>query len=105
MITEAEIVLERVRARARAQAEDPVNALPPVTGLSQTAMIDAIRHERRVELGFEGQRFFDLVRWGIAEDVMIAHGKTGFESGKHELFPIPQRELDLNPNLEQNPKY
>ncbi len=105
MITEAEIVLERIRARARAQAEDPVNALPPVTGLSKTEMINAIRHERRVELGFEGQRFFDLVRWGIASDVMIAHGKIGFESGKHELFPIPQRELDLNPNLVQNPNY
>jgi starch-binding outer membrane protein, SusD/RagB family len=45
-------------------------------------------------------RFFDLVRWGIAADVI-----DDFVVGKNEVFPIPQTELDLNPNLTQNPNY
>jgi len=89
-----------VRARARAQAADPGTALPPITTTNQQELIDIIRHERRVELGFEFHRFFDLVRWGIAADVL-----TGFVAGKNEVFPIPQTELDLNPNLTQNPGY
>ncbi len=63
-------------------------------------MIEAIRHERRVELAFEMHRFFDLVRWGIAQDIL-----TGFQAGKHEVFPIPQTELDLNSMLTQNAGY
>ena len=99
-VAEAEQALEEVRARARAQAADPDNTLPHITGLSQAAMIDAVRHERRVELGFEMHRFFDLVRWGIAQDIL-----TGFLTQKHEVFPIPQTELDLNPMLTQNQGY
>src|SRR5262249_25499251 len=63
-ITEAQVPLEQVRARARAQATDPLTALPPVTVTDQQAMRDAVRHERQVELGFELHRYFDLVRWG-----------------------------------------
>jgi starch-binding outer membrane protein, SusD/RagB family len=97
---EAQAPLEQVRARARAQAAEPETALPPVTTTSQAEMRAAIRHERRVELGFELHRFFDLVRWGIAEELL-----PGFQRGKHELFPLPQTEIDLNPNLRQNPGY
>jgi starch-binding outer membrane protein, SusD/RagB family len=97
---EAQTPLEQVRARARAQAAEPETALPPVTTTSQAEMRAAIRHERRVELGFELHRFFDLVRWGIAEELL-----PGFQRGKHELFPLPQTEIDLNPNLRQNPGY
>jgi len=92
--------LEEVRARARAQAANPATALPAITTTDKQALIDIIRHERRVELGFEFHRFFDLVRWGIAKDVL-----TDFVAGKNEVFPIPQTELDLNPNLVQNPGY
>jgi hypothetical protein len=92
--------LEVVRARARLQAANPATALPPVTLTDQTAMLEAIRHERSVELGFEMHRFFDLVRWGIAPVVL-----PDFETGKHEVFPLPQTELDLNPALKQNPNY
>ncbi|MEO6038533.1 MAG: RagB/SusD family nutrient uptake outer membrane protein [Saprospiraceae bacterium] len=99
-IGEAQAPLELVRARARAQATDPAAALPPVTTTDQGEMIAAVRHERSVELGFELHRFFDLVRWGLAAQVL-----TGFQSGKHEVFPIPQAELDLNPQLRQNPGY
>ena len=86
--------LEEVRARARAQAADPSTTLPEVTITDQQQVRDIIRHERRVELGFEMHRFFDLVRWGIADQVI-----PNFEVGKNEVFPIPQTELDLNPNL------
>jgi hypothetical protein len=97
---EAQGPLEQVRARARAQAMDPSTALPPVTTNDQQEMIAAVRHERRVELGFEMHRFFDLVRWGIADQLL-----PDFQPGKHEVFPIPQTELDLNPALAQNPGY
>lgn len=96
---EAQAPLELVRARARAQA-DSATVLPPVTVTDQQAMIEAVRHERQVELGFEMHRFFDLVRWGIA-----AQKLPDFQTGKHEVFPIPQTELDLNPALVQNPNY
>ena len=92
--------LEEVRARARAQASDPANTLPAITTTDRTELINLIRHERLVELGFEMHRFFDLVRWGIAADVI-----DGFVTGKNEVFPLPQTELDLNPNLTQNNGY
>jgi hypothetical protein len=99
-VTEAQAPLEKVRARARAQSATPATTLPPVTVTDQTAMTAAIRHERQVELGFEMHRFFDLVRWGIAAQTL-----TGFQTGKNEVYPLPQTELDLNPNLVQNPGY
>jgi len=99
-ISEAEIPLEQVRARSRAQSDDPESTLPPVTTSDQSTLIQAIRHERQVELGFEMHRFFDLVRWDLAEPVL-----DGFVKGKHEVFPIPQTEIDLNPLLTQNPGY
>lgn len=74
----------------------------------------AIRHERRVELGMEGHRWFDLCRWGIAKEVMDAYKAleteearshmAEFIEGKHELFPIPSQEIDLS-GIEQNPGY
>lgn len=97
---DAQVPLEQVRARARAQATDPATALPPVTTTDQALMIEAVRHERQVELSFEMHRFFDLVRWGIA-----AQKIPEFQVGKHEVFPIPQTEIDLNPSLVQNPNY
>lgn len=99
-LNDAQAALEQVRARARAQATDPATALPPVTTTDKTALIDAVRRERQWELGFECHRFFDLVRWGIARDSM-----PEFQVGKHEVFPIPQAEIDLNPQLRQNDGY
>jgi hypothetical protein len=53
----------------------------------------------------EQDRFFDVVRQGRAGSVLRAHGKN-FEDGKHELFPIPQAQIDLSGNrLTQNPGY
>jgi hypothetical protein len=92
--------LEMVRARARAMATNPTTSLPRINTTDKTMLINAIRHERQVELGFEMHRYFDLVRWGIAAQII-----TGFVPGKHEVFPLPQTELDLNPFLKQNAGY
>ena len=64
-----------------------------------TALYQAILDERRVELAMEGERFFDLVRTGQA-----AAKITGFVVGKHEVFPIPQTEIDIS-GLKQNAGY
>ena len=99
-VQQAQIPLEEVRARARAQSDDPENTLLPITTTDKNELIDSIRHERHVELGFEMHRFFDLVRWGIASELL-----PDFQTGKHEVFPLPQTEIDLNPFLIQNPGY
>ena len=68
---------------------------------SGTDLTNAIWAERRLELAGEGLRFFDLVRTGQAASEI-----DGFVAGKHELFPIPQVEIDLaGGNWEQNPMY
>lgn len=94
--------LEQVRSRARGK-----NAaiLPEVTTDDQQELREAIRHERRVELGMEFDRFYDLVRWGVAKEVLHAAGKTGYQD-RHALFPLPQDEVDKsNGVLVQNPNY
>lgn len=118
----AKWALEEVRARARANATE-ANALPAFPGYNgyrdnAEDLRKALRHERRVELAMEGHRWFDLVRWGIAYDVMDkdngSYGRNeneearaemaSFIEGKHELFPIPAEERALNP-MDQNPGY
>lgn len=99
-VTEGGGPLEVVRARARLQAANPITALPRVITTDKATMINAVRHERAVELGFEMHRYFDLVRWGIAAAKM-----PEFKVGKNEVFPLPQIEMDLNPSLKQNPNY
>ena len=100
--------------------------------LTQDEMRERIRNERRVELAFEGARFFDIRRWGIAKNVLNAEdgwiigmkldnagGYQVVESGKWKghvkvrqrtlftsdqyVWPIPSREIELNPNLEAEP--
>jgi hypothetical protein len=80
----------------------------------QTDLRKAIRHERRVELAMEGHRWFDLCRWGIAAETMTKYiqGESAaakaesatFIKGKHELFPIPSKEIELS-GISQNPQY
>lgn len=96
---EALAPLETVRARARAQTA-VLGTLPAITSTDQATLRQAVRRERQTELGFELHRFFDLIRWGIA-----AESLPGFQKGKHEVFPIPQTEIDLNPSLLQNANY
>lgn len=94
--------LEMIRNRARGGNPD---ILPAVTTSDQSQLRDAIRHERRIELAMEFDRFYDLVRWGIAQEVLHAAGKTSYQA-KHALLPIPQVEIDKSDGvLIQNPDY
>lgn len=95
-LTEARNALNLVRNRAN---------LGNTTAVTKDDMRMAIWKERRVELAFEHDRLFDLRRTGRAASVLQAHGKN-YISPKHDLFPIPQRQIDLsNSKLEQNPGY
>lgn len=112
-LTEARAALEMVRARARANAGTP-GVLPAVTTSVKDDLLKAIQHERRVELAFEGQRYYDLVRWGLAPTVLAkspsADPLTGVKDygdgwqSKNAVLPIPQREVDLL-GLTQNQGY
>ena len=78
---------------------------------------EALRWERRLEFAMESPRFFDLVRWGIAEETLNAYlaeestkrdylSGAEFTAGRDEYLPIPQREIDFTKGLYvQNPGY
>lgn len=130
-LTLAQTYINRVRARA---AASPVmnGASPAATYLvteyttpfaSKDAARKAVRFERKIELGMEGHRFFDLVRWGIADVVLNteyfakekvrrveALGGSTFVKGKHEYLPIPEFAITRSikegtATLKQNPGY
>jgi hypothetical protein len=92
--TKAQLYLNKVRRRAFAVTD----ASKDITTTGAT-LKQAIWDERRLELAMEGERFFDLVRTGQAATKI-----TGFVANKHELFPIPQEEIDIS-GLKQNPNY
>lgn len=95
----AETYLERVRNRAR---NGNAAVLPKVVFANQAQMRKAIKHERLVELAMEGFRFFDLVRWGDANEVLK---NMGYKP-KNALYPLPKPEVDKsNGVLQQNPDY
>ena len=93
--------IDKVRARAGIKS---LSELSP--SLSKDDFREAVFEERRKELAYEFQRWFDLTRRGADYYVAKLHaaGKTNAQP-KHIRFPIPQRELDLNPNLKQNPDW
>jgi starch-binding outer membrane protein, SusD/RagB family len=102
-IEAAKAALNSVRARARA---GNASILPDVTTDDQDELRQAIWQERRVELAMEHDRFWDIVRWGIAQDVLHAAGKTNFNPSRDVLLPIPQVQIDLSQGvLTQNPGY
>jgi len=96
--TEALDKLEMIRARARG-ADNTV--LPKITTTDIDELRAKIHQERRIELAMEWERFYDLVRWDEAKNVI-----PSFVVGKHELFPIPQTEIDKSEGvITQNPGY
>lgn len=111
----AKWALEQVRNRARGGDSSILPQFPYGSYTDgKDDLVKAIRHERRVELGMEGHRWFDLVRWGVAAETMnnyrentsaeVKQHMSPFVKGKHELFPIPLEEIQKNP-MAQNPQY
>jgi starch-binding outer membrane protein, SusD/RagB family len=97
--------------------------MPDVELTSQQQAIDLVRNERAVELATEGLRLADIRRWGVAEEVMpgqpagmdiwddgeivtvFGTWQRSFTAPRDYLWPVPIGELDLNPNMTQNPGY
>lgn len=132
-LNKARVYINTVRTRAADQSgwvkkEDGSPAANYKTGLytanwtDQSLARKALRYERMLELAMEGHRFFDLVRWGIADteiNTYLQKEKTlrsylngaVFKKGKSEYFPIPQIQIDLSagtdgvPAMKQNPGY
>ncbi len=77
----------------------PAGLLPNVTSTIQSDVRTAIQHERRVELGFEFHRYFDLIRWGKAFATQALSDKPNFNYDLYKHFPIPQIERDRNKAL------
>ena len=95
----------------------------PVIGMtSQSVLRERLRHERRIETAFEGLRYFDIIRWRIADKVKKGkvygarlkavnenmdhkYVEERFWNDKMYLFPIPQEAMDNNGNLVQNPDW
>ena len=90
----AKTSLNAVRQRA---------GMPVLFTISGPTLLEAIYHERRVELGLEGHRFFDLIRTGRAASVLES---LGYQEGIHHVFPIPEAQIQAsNGVLAQNPGY
>ena len=76
-----------------------------------------IMHERRVETAFEGRRYFDLKRWGLLKERAVDYFNSYeratntalrirlWEEPRHNVWPIPQSEIDRNPMLEQHTEW
>ena len=106
---EALVPLNAVRKRAREcylydseldgyDGTIPDQLLPDINNSNTSYLRTAIRHERRVELGFEFHRFYDLMRYGknVAEQAL---SNTNFNYENHRYFPIPQSEIDANSKI------
>ena len=130
-LEKARTLVNQVRQRAANPAGFVMDGAAPAanykiglytaTWTDQAVARKAVRFERRVELGMEGHRFFDLVRWGVAATEKNAYyarekakrsylnGAT-FTAGKNEIFPIPAKAITQSakggtPTLKQNPGY
>ncbi len=124
---EALPIINEIRSRAKnsVQLLKDINGValsnykvePYSGGWDQDFARKALRFERRLELALEGHRFFDLVRWGVANDAVSAYlsiekskreylSQAMFEKGKNEFMPIPQQQINLSKGLyKQNPGY
>jgi hypothetical protein len=96
--------LNKVRRRAYGKNIAVPDASVDLTALDQTGLADAILAERRWEFGFENQRWFDLIRAGKFLTTMRNKGYTTVKD-YNVLYPIPQRERDVNKALTQNTDY
>ena len=97
VIRYADVLLWNAEAAAQSGGDwnTPLQLVRDRAGLGAPTLsgLDAIYHERRVELGMEGHRFWDIVRQGRGQEIL---GTYGFIEGVHNHFPIPQDQLDLS---------
>jgi hypothetical protein len=103
----AEVLLMNAEASIHAggDAATPLNLVRQRAGLDPigSPTLEDVWDERRAELAMEKHRYFDLIRTNRASQVM---GSSGWQAGKHEVFPIPQSQIDLSDGvLTQNPGY
>lgn len=96
-----------------------ISEYPASAFADKASATEAVRFERKLELSGEGHRFFDLVRWGVAAEVLNEYldyegqflvtkfGGANFTAGKNEFQPIPQPQIDIQGSdvLTQNPGY
>ena len=109
-VAEAIVPLNAVRTRAResylfdvdlpGSGTIPDDLLPDVTTTIQSEVRTAIKHERRVELGLEFHRYFDLMRYGQTE-AEAALSDVGFNYATDRYFLIPQSEVDANTQIDE----
>jgi hypothetical protein len=101
---EAIPLLNAIRARVK---------LAPTVAVSQSDVALAVLNERRLELAFEGERWYDLLRFGAQYTINLMNSQVdgngmslGYQVDAHRLlYPIPQNDRDNNPNLTQNTGY
>lgn len=108
--TGAIAIINQIRLRARTSPTADGSAIPAGTLANRPSSNDKtqiknwLMSERRVELGFESQRFNDLKRWGTAKTVLTALGRN-FKDYNY-LYPIPQKDIDKSGGtIAQNPGY
>ncbi len=102
-------LVNQVRTRAGVSSVESEYLKRGISITNIDSLRATVRHERRVELAFEGLRYYDLKRWGTVKQACqaaLSDSAKGYnpiyQPGKSEIFPLPQGDLDANPKLVQN---
>ncbi len=98
-VSKAAPLVHRIRERANLP-----NKLAVMTGYSQDRMMTEVRHQRNLEFAREGLHWYDLKRWDLLDETIKNAKQPGYQnySSKFEYYPIPEDELNNNPNMTQN---
>lgn len=105
MLAEAENELGNTSVAANAVNEirSRANLASVSSAVNQGELREDIRRQRALEFHLEGERWYDIVRWGIGNEVFTNNlQRPDYNPDRHDYFPIPQEEIDANPNLTQN---